>query len=74
MPAKNFVKLHILNWIQKSATLCICNGWNVYWNGTASVPKSVLRYVVDKVKLNCSDLRPVIPKFMPRIKVPNKSL
>ena len=28
-----------------------CNGWNVRRNGTTSVPMSVLRYVVDKVKL-----------------------
>ena len=28
-----------------------CNGWDVWWNGTTSVPKSALRYVVDKVKL-----------------------
>ena len=38
------------------------------------MPKSVLCYVVDKVKLFCSDLRPDIPMSMSRIKVPNKSL
>ena len=27
-----------------------CNGWKVRWNGTTTVPKSVLRYVVDKVR------------------------
>ena len=35
---------------------------------------SILRYVVDKVKLFCSELRPVIPMSISRIKVPNKSL
>ena len=32
----------------------ICNGWDVCMNGTTRVPRSVLRYVVDKVKLNLS--------------------
>ena len=29
----------------------ICNGWDVRINGTTSMPKSVLRYVMDKVRL-----------------------
>ena len=29
----------------------LCNGWDICMNGTTSAPKSVLRYVVDKVKL-----------------------
>ena len=29
----------------------LSNGWNVGMNGTISAPKSVLHYVVDKVKL-----------------------
>ena len=28
-----------------------CNGWNGCMNGTTSMPMSVPRYVVDKVKL-----------------------
>ena len=43
-------------------------------NRTTSMPKSILRYLVDKVKLICSNQRPDIPMFMSRIKVPNKSL
>ena len=27
-----------------------CKGWDVLLNGTTSVPKSVLRYTVDKVR------------------------
>ena len=43
-------------------------------NGTTSAPKSVLCYVVDKVKLICSDLSNFTPMPMSRIKVSNKSL
>ena len=43
-------------------------------NGTTSMPKSVPRLMLDKVRLMCSDLRYSTPIFMSEIKVPNKSL
>ena len=43
-------------------------------NGTTCVPKSVLRYVVEKVKLFCSELRSDIPMSISKTKVPDKSL
>ena len=43
-------------------------------NRTTSGPKSVLRLMLDKVILMCSDLRCPTPVSMFEIKVPNKSL
>ena len=50
------------------------NLWKVWSNGTTSLPKSVPRVVLDKVRLVCSDLRCSTPMYMSEIKVPNKSL
>ena len=35
----------------KNSSQLKCNGRDVSMNGTTSVPKSILRYVVDKVRL-----------------------
>ena len=50
-----------------------CNGWDVCMNGTTSVPKSILRYSVDKVRQEsesevCCSTASYVQK------VPNKSL
>ena len=50
----------------------ICNGWDVCVNGTTSVPKSVLRYVVDKVRLFVSIWGFLFQCKCLEIKVPNK--
>ena len=60
--------------IQLYKTYNRCNGWKVWSNGTTCMPKSIPRYVVDKVRFVCSDLRYSAPMSMSEIKVPNKSL
>ena len=45
------VKLIDISSSERPKHVHLYNGWKVCWNGTTSVPKSVLSYVVDKVKL-----------------------
>ena len=46
----NVVSVHESPLFQGLPHLYIFNGWDVCVNGTTSVPKSVLRYSVDKVR------------------------
>ena len=50
-----------------------CNGWKVWLNGTASVPKSVLCYAMDKVKLFVPVWGLLSQCFMSMMKIPNKN-
>ena len=50
----------------------LCNGWKVWSNGTTSVPKSVPRSLVDKVRI--IRICGFWLQFLCSIKVPNKSL
>ena len=49
-----------------------CNGWNVCLNGTTSAPKSVLCYVVDKVKLIVPIWGTLLQCQYPELKFPIK--
>ena len=46
----------------------VSNSWMVWRNGTTSVPKSVLRYVVDKVKLFVPIWGPLFQCLCPELK------
>ena len=50
----------------------ICNGWKVWSNGTTSMPKSIPRLMLDKVRLMCSDLRCSLQFLCPKLKFPIK--
>ena len=49
-----------------------CNWWKVWSNGTTSMPKSIPRLVLDKVRFLCSDLRLLSPVLCLKLKSPIK--
>ena len=51
-----------------------CNGWKVWSSSTTSVPKSIPRFVLDKVRFYVPIWGFYLQFFMFRMKVPNKSL
>ena len=73
-PRTSFSRLQVKNlpWSCGLTRQYLCNGWKVWSNGTTSVPKSVPRLLVDKVRI--IHICGFWLQFLCSIKVPNKSL